>query len=116
MQLYWIKSEGNDWLRLPFNFASVTPTTGVYVIWHSGQTPWTVRVGQGDIADRLSAHSRDQEITRYGLIGPLRVTWAAVQAPYLDGVERYLATRLCPLVGDRPLAVNPVPVNLPWAA
>ncbi len=113
--LSWIKSTENTWLRLPFNFASVTPTVGVYIIWHSGPVPRTVRVGQGDIASRLSAHSRDREIMAYSGLG-LYVTWAAVPTLYLDGVERFLAGRLDPLVGDRFPDRIPIPVNLPWAA
>jgi hypothetical protein len=111
----WIKSEANDWLPLNFNIGSVFPTTGVYVIWHQGQPPWTVRVGQGDAA-RLTAHGNDRAITSYATRGVLRVTWAAVQGVYLDAVERYLADTLNPLVGDRHPDVVPIPVNLPWAA
>ena len=113
LSLYWVKNTANNWLPLPFNFASVQPTTGVYIIWHTNASPWTVRVGQGDIASRLSAHSRDPAITRYG---PLCVTWATVQQSSLDGVERFLADHLRPLVGDRHPAAMPIPVNLPWAA
>ncbi len=94
--LTWIKSTTNTWLPLPFNFASVTPTIGTYIIWHGGPVPRTVRVGQGDISSRLSAHSRDREIMAYAGFG-LSVTWAAVPSMYLDGVERFLADRLTPL-------------------
>jgi len=116
LRLNWIKSTTGTWLPLNFNLASVTTTKGVYVIWHGGQTPWTVRVGQGDIASRLGSHGGDAVITAHASKGGLWVTWAAVQAASLDGVERYLADQLRPLVGDRHPAVLPVPVNLPWAA
>jgi hypothetical protein len=113
--LVWIKSTTHTWLPLSFNFANITPTTGVYIVWHGGLIPRTVRVGQGDIASRLSAHRRDSEITIYARFG-LFVTWAAVPAPHLDGVERFLADRLFPLLGDWHPAKTPVRVNLPWAA
>jgi hypothetical protein len=116
LSLNWIKSTKNVWLPLDFNLASVTPTTGVYVIWHGGTAPWTVRVGQGDIASRLGAHRNDSVILAHAAKGGLFVTWATVQATYLDGVERFLADSLNPLVGDRHPAVLPVPVKLPWAA
>lgn len=118
LSVTWLKSTSNTWLPLPFNFASVSPspTLGCYIIWHGGSTPRVVRVGQGDVADRLSAHSRDQTITRYAQLGGLYTTWAAVPIVYRDGVERFLAGRLSPLVGDRYPVVIPVPVNLPWAA
>jgi hypothetical protein len=53
--LSWIKSTENEWLSLDrVNLDPVT-TTGVYIIWHGGPTPRTVRVGQGDIKARLTA-------------------------------------------------------------
>lgn len=116
LRLNWIKSTTNTWLPLKFNLASVIPTTGVYVIWHGGSNPWTVRVGQGDIAARLGSHGNDPAILAHVAKGDLFVTWAAVPAHQLDGVERFLADSLRPLVGDRHPAVLPVPVNLPWAA
>ena len=116
LNLTLIKSEADSWLPLPFNFASITPTVGAYIIWHGGQTPRIVRVGQGDIANRLLAHSRTPEIRNYSLFGQLMTTWAAVPGPYLDGVERFLADRLLPLTGDRRPDAAPIPVNLPWAA
>ena len=117
MQLTWIKSTTNGWLSFQqFNLDTCITPLGVYVIWHGGQTPWTVRVGQGDVAARLRDHRGDRLILTHASKGGLWVTWAAVQRPYLDGVERYLADSLQPLVGVRHPDVVPVPVNLPWAA
>jgi hypothetical protein len=111
----WVKSEAGTWLPLHFNLGTVTITPGVYVIWHQGQPPWTVRVGQGDIPARLGAHGNDPEILAYAHLG-LFVTWAAVPELLQDGIERYLADQLRPLVGDRHPDVVPIPVNLPWAS
>jgi hypothetical protein len=117
LNLTWIKSTANEWLWFEtFDLGSVGKTTGVYVIWHGGQTPRTVRVGQGNIVDRITAHRGDQQILAYRSYGGLVVTWAAVPAASLDGVERHLADQLLPLVGDRHPNVVPIPVNLPWAA
>ena len=114
--LTWVKSTENRWLSLDgVNLDPVT-TTGVYVIWHSGPTPRTVRVGQGDIKSRLNAHRLDRAIGAYRPQGGLWVTWAAVSPYALNGVERYLAEQLRPLVGDRFPDVTAIPVNLPWAA
>lgn len=51
----------------------------------------------------------------------LFVTWARIHPSERDGVERYLAETLRPLVGTRhpnaaPIYVvePPIPVNLPW--
>jgi hypothetical protein len=114
--LTWIKSTSRLWLPFETFDLSNVRTTGVYVIWHGGQTPWTVRVGQGDIKDRLTAHRGDQAVLAYRSKGDLFVTWVAVPPASLDGVERYLANQLRPLVGDRHPDVTPIPVNLPWAA
>ena len=116
LNLTWIKSTTGTWLPFEtFTLAGCITDPGVYVIWHTGQPPWTVRVGQGKVSDRLGAHRGDQQILAYRSYG-LAVTWAAVPAASLDGVERYLADQLRPLVGDRHPNVVPIPVNLPWAA
>src|SRR4051794_34927571 len=100
LNLTWIKCSNGAWC--PFETVDLSSVTaeGVYIIWHQGQPPATVRVGQGIIANRIRAHRQDQAIARYRTVDTLRVTWAAVQARYLDGVERYLADWLHPLVGD----------------
>ena len=88
---------------------------GVYVIWHQGDPPRTVRVGQtANFAERFGAHRNDPEITRYRQAGTLRVTWAVVPAAQRDGAECYLADQLGPLVGDAFPTATAIPVNLPW--
>jgi hypothetical protein len=86
---------------------------GVYVIWHGGQTPKTVYVGQGVIRDRLTAHRTDARIQAYSTL-TLYVTWAAVDASSRNGAEVYLANRLAPIVGENYPNVAPIEVNLPW--
>jgi hypothetical protein len=114
--LSWIKCTGGGWcslLSVNLNDAHFDNLAGVYIIWHGGQNPWTVRVGQGTIRERLSAHRQDRDVLGYRNLG-LNVTWASVSAPNRDGVERYLSEKLQPKVGDRFPEVLPVPVNLPW--
>jgi hypothetical protein len=116
LQLYWCKSRAGSWLPLATVDLTRETDFGVYVIWHAGQPSRVVRVGQGDIASRLTAHRKDALIMRYSAHGDLYVTWAVVSPKLVDGVERYLAERWKPLVGDRfPLAV-PLAVNSPFAA
>ena len=94
---------------------------GVYAIWHNGSTnpphnrgEW-VRIGEGDIAERIREHRLDSHITAYSLRGTLRVTWAVIgHRPTRRRVERFLADRLHPIVGEYP-DVDPVEVNLPGA-
>lgn len=83
---------------------------GVYIIWQGKGA--IIRVGQGVIRDRLSEHRKDTTISAYN---NLFVTWASVPSQYRDGVERYLANRLNPVVGERfPKVTAPSEVNLPW--
>jgi hypothetical protein len=116
MQVTWIKSTTGMWLPMEtFNLTNVG-TAGVYVIWHGGSSPRYVKVGQGDIKDRLTKHRGDTEITAYNRFGALYVTWASLAAAHLDGVERYLGEQLRPLVAERFPQAPPIPVNLPHAA
>jgi hypothetical protein len=114
MQVTWVKSEADTWLKLTtFDLSSIGTKRGVYMIWHTGKPGRVVRVGQGDIAARLTEHREDPAILAYD---NLRVTWATVSAAQLDGVERYLADHWKPLIGDRFPNVVPIPVNSPFAA
>ena len=115
LNLNWIKCDENrQWCPLEsVNLSSVT-AEGVYIIWHEGNPSRVVRVGQGDIADRLKEHRDDPKILTYSKRGILRVTWAPVSAAQRDGVERYLADRWSPLVGDVFPDVESIAVNSPW--
>ena len=117
MNLNWIKCEGNHWcsfLNLNLDHSHFDNLEGVYIIWHSGQQPAVVYVGQGDIADRITSHRRDDKILRFSHYG-LFVTWAQVVDDYArDGVELFLSQQLSPKVGQRYPDVLPIPVNFPW--
>lgn len=59
INLQWAIAEDNQWYTLEgYNFAAIT-TKGVYVIWHEGRPGRYVRVGQGSIGERLTAHRHD---------------------------------------------------------
>lgn len=115
LQVNWITcNRGGSWCPLDtVELANIT-TSGVYVIWHAGSPSRVVRIGQGDVAARISAHRKDSAITKFSKQGSLFVTWAAVPAAQQDGVERYLADRWSPLVGDAFPDVTPIAVNDPW--
>lgn len=116
LSLNWIKCQGDVWCNLmTVNLSHVhfRGLEGVYIIWHGGQNPRVVYVGQGAIADRLAAHREELTNTQYSSLG-LFVTWASVDPAYRDGVERILADRLPPLRGERHPSAVPVSVNLPW--
>lgn len=111
MKVTWVKCEGDTWCSFSRVDLSNVRTSGVYVIWKPGTDGTVIRVGQGDIAERIADHRRDSEITSYG--SDLLVTWASVASQYLDGVERFLADKYSPLVGDRFPIATPIAVNLP---
>lgn len=86
---------------------------GVYVIWHGALNPKTVYVGQGVIKDRLKEHRENQEILKYQNYN-LYATWAKVSSNLRDGIEKYLITKLSPIVGEKAPDSDPIEVNLPW--
>ncbi len=109
----WVKSTTGTWLPLETVDLSEVKTSGVYVIWYAGNPGQVVRVGQGDIANRLSAHRNDKAVLAYKTNGLLLVTWATVSASQVDGAERFLADHYKPLIGDRYPDADPIVVNLP---
>mgnify|MGYP001568526794 CR=1 FL=1 len=115
LMLQWIKCTGDNWcnfIALDLQDAHFNELSGVYVIWHGGTNPHTVRIGQGNIRDRLNAHRNAPEILAYQPNG-LYVTWARLPANQLDGVEAFLANQLQPLIGERFPDRTPIEVNLP---
>ena len=119
MQVNWNKcgNQNPQWcnlLSLDLQHAHFTNLQGIYIIWHGGQKPWTVYVGQGNIADRLAQHRRDPKILQYSPFG-LFVTWTPVgDLATRNGIERYLANQLTPREGDAHPQAVPIPVNFPW--
>ena len=115
LQLAWVKSLNDKWLRLSdLDFERIN-TTGVYILWHGGPMPYVVRVGSGDIGTRLRDHHGNVLIRRYENRGPLMVTWAAVPSlSQRDGIENYLIDLCKPLISDYRPPVAPVPVLSPF--
>lgn len=113
-RINWTKCGGGVWCSLARLKLETVHCHGVYVIWHGGQSPHVVYVGQGDVAKRLADHRDDRKITRHSSKGDLFVTWAAVQIADRDGIERYLADKYSPLEGESHPAAVPVAVNSPW--
>ena len=112
----WVRHTDGKWCDLmTLNLADphFENLQGVYIIWHGGTNPAVVRVGQGVISDRLSQHRNDSSILAYRPLG-LYATWIAVHPTLMDGVERFLAEKWNPKVGDRFPDVAPVQINSPW--
>lgn len=115
LKVNWGKCEDNgDWCdfkRLNLSHELFEDLKGVYVIWSAGDD--VIRVGSGDIKDRVAAHRKDNDITEYP---NLLVTWAKVPEDKMEGVEKYLADKYEPKVGERFPKRTPIPVNLPIKA
>ena len=115
IKLKWITcGKDRHWCSLEDLDLDTASGDGVYIIWHGGDPSRTVRVGQGNIADRLGAHGNDQDILDYRENGTLRVTWAIVPAYQRDGIERYLADMWKPLIGEAFPDAVPIAVKSPW--
>lgn len=113
LTLQWVKCTGNQWCILEnLNLESMGEVSGVYLIWYNGAQGRWVRVGSGNIKERLSAHRNDPEILAYRAYG-LLVTWTAVHPQQQLGVEAYLAEKCNPLVGTRFPNHSQIEVNLP---
>ena len=100
-----------DFKRLKLDSKTFDGLKGVYVIWSAGDT--IVRVGSGIIKDRITEHRKNKEITEYS---NLLVTWAKVSEDKMEGVEKYLADKYEPEVGERFPDETPISVNLPLGA
>lgn len=112
MQLAWQKCAGDVWgklLSVDLSHSHFDNMEGVYIIWQSNGP--VIRVGQGNIRERLSRHRVDPKITAHP---SLHVTWAPVNILYRNGIERYLANTLRPVIGDAFPNVFPTPVSFPW--
>lgn len=115
MVIWYTCGEQKNWCQLETVNLSKVDIEGIYIIWHGGKNPKVVRVGQGDIHDRLSKHQSDPEILYYKQFGVLMVTWAEVPKRYRDGIEVYLENMCNPLSRQRTLPIaDPIRVNYPW--
>ena len=115
MNLQWITCDNGTWcglLTVNINHEHFNNMEGVYIIWHGGNNPATLYVGQGIIRDRIAGHRQENAVLAYQQY-PLRVTWASVSKVYRDGIERYLAEKLNPKIGRRYPDAPPIKVNLP---
>lgn len=115
LQLNWAKRlKTHDDFELQRLILTKVKAKGVYVIWVDSDPGQVVRIGQGNVSERLQAHRNDPEITQYEELGTLRVTWANVPSHLRDGVESYLADQYPPLVGDAFPDADLIAVNSPW--
>ena len=121
-RVQWVKNtQNNDWfdfLRLNLDAPYFLNKRGVYVVWYT--TPSVakvVRVGSGNISERLKDHRINPTITQYSNLGQLKVSWIVVDTLVINereilGIERYLTRVYSPLIGDRSPNDPEIPVTL----
>lgn len=121
MTIIWVKNSNGQWydlLSLNLEAPYFTNRRGVYVIWYSAPgIAKVIKVGQGNISERLKEHRNNPEILKYSQYGQIKVTWAVVDnvtflETHLNGIEAFLSDAYVPLVGEeRYLGVERIPVN-----
>ena len=114
MEVEWVKCHDDIWCNLERVHLDDVQTVGMYLIWHGGETPRVVRVGQGDIAEHLRWHRKDPKILAFKQYGELYVTWASVPASKRDGIECHLTETWTPLIGKAFPMIFPIAVNSPF--
>ena len=115
IELQWIKSIDYKWLDFMRLDLNQVRGSGVYVIWHGGENPRVVRVGQGELAKKLALHRESPRLMWYASQGKLFVTWAEISSSaHRDGIETYLTQLFVPLLADRVPSVQPLPVRSPF--
>lgn len=116
-QVNWGDCKGDVWCsfaNLNLGDQFFDDKVGVYIIWHGGPNSKVVKVGQGNIRERVKDHRKDPDILAYENLS-LYVTWTCdITGQELDGVENYLGNKLNPLVAERFPEAIPISVNLPW--
>ena len=113
--LDWITCGGDDhWCSLERVALDNLDVIGIYLIWHEGVPSRIVKIGRGNIAERLSELQRDPEILAYSRKGKLRVTWASAPAAQLEGILRHLMEKWRPPVLTLYAEVEAIEVNSPW--
>ena len=116
MHLKWMKCRAAVWCMLKeidLDHEHFRDLGGVYVIWHGGENPAVVYVGQGIVADRLREQRTDPRIQQFAK-QRLYVSWCAVPPQSRDGVEVYWACQWNPRVSDNRPETTPIAVNSPW--
>jgi|LSQX01.1.fsa_nt_gb hypothetical protein len=117
----WLRCKNKQWCRLlNLKLNSIKPDKlfGVYIIWQYRpfiKEKRAIKVGQGNIVERLSKHRNNEKIIKYAKSpNILYVTWAKVSKFKVDGVETYLGHKLKPIIGERYPDCEEIEVNLPW--
>ena len=86
---------------------------GVYLVYHDGNTVRPLLIGHGNIREHLGALGSDPDLMVCSVLGLLRATWAAVPEHYAEGITKFLADQLDPIIKPILQSAASVAVNLP---
>jgi hypothetical protein len=109
----WEKTRDGNWYTFEPQNIDCVSGSGVCIVWHEGETPATVCVGHGDLAQCLHEFYENRAVSMYRKLGPMRFTWTEMSTVLQRGVSRYLSEQLKPAFEDTATLVKSIPVNLP---
>lgn len=116
LPVVWVKNPNNgeyfDLLRLNLGGPYFQEAKGVYIIWYASPSgARVIRVGQGNIGERLKVHLANPQIIQYSKYGSLKVSWVVISPLLFDRVEVFLYDYYRPVVGERAPVAVPLPVT-----
>lgn len=111
--MQWATRRNGTWHEFMSTELALIDDSGVYIIWIDRRR--VVYVGQGDVAERLQEHRDDPRFAKLDRWS-MCATWASVSPSQRDGVEKFLASTLNPVIGEQWPSATPIQVNLPWNA
>ena len=98
----WVRSPKGGFyqlLRMDPDELKLWEVGGVYVIWHGGNKPEWVYIGESPSIGRALDQAIDMdEITQYDSMGRLFVTWSPIVLDLRRGALLYLAQTMNPLI------------------
>ena len=114
--IYWVKQGYEKWHQLNGLSEDIESLrhNGVYIIWYFDEhnTARTVKVGKGNLWERLEDDRRSPEVENY-VHRDLHVTWALLPVGYIDSVAASLIEKLQPFVGKQRSGDTGIFVGLP---
>lgn len=116
MQVEWVKCKGDKWCSLNYVILEKhNERGGVYIIWHGGNNPSVVYIGEtSNIKQRLEYHRANYSVQQYQHLG-LYVTWTYEDdAEIRKKFEAYLWSKYDVKEGDEQTHDYPIMVTTPF--
>lgn len=122
LPVVWQKNnQNNEWfdllrLNLEAEYFKSTNKRGVFAIWYAAPTGGKViKIGSGNLGEELKSMRSNPQILEYSKIGPIKVSWVAVNGVLKDnqveGAEAYLYDVYRPLLSERKSGIAPIAIK-----